>query len=256
MARTEEGARLTRTHGQQQRQIRDRALRDLLALWAIVNVAELAETLATFGASAALVIGRAWTASATEAEGYVTEFRAAEGAGGSFAVQSGGPPDEEQVSGAVRAAGAAGIMHARRSGLDPVTSVRNGFARVAGTSSNLVLAGGRDVTTLAASTDRAGTGQWQRVTTSAEPCSFCRMLAGRGPVFAGQSAADFQAHGTCSCAAEPAFPDTQMPARSQEFAALWTRATRGLSGRDAENAFRRAVEGRSVEGDPILTAAS
>jgi hypothetical protein len=58
----------------------------------------------------------------------------------------------------------------------------------------------------------------------------------------------------CSCQAEPEFEGSVLPAKSLEFADLWSRSTPGLSGKDAENAFRRALEGRSFPDDPIAAA--
>jgi len=51
---------------------------------------------------------------------------------------------------------------------------------------------------------------------------------------------------------EPAFTDTRMPPRSAEYRALWDSSTSGFSGRDAYNAFRRALEAPA----PALGAAA
>lgn len=46
---------------------------------------------------------------------------------------------------------------------------------------------------------------WRRVS-SGSGCKFCRMLADRGAIYKAESAR-FAAHGSCHCAAEPAFGD-------------------------------------------------
>ncbi|CAM4098877.1 hypothetical protein NONI108955_08910 [Nocardia ninae] len=109
---------------------------------------------------------------------------------------------------------------------------------------------------------------WARVTTSAEPCGFCQMMVSRGPTYGSASNAGF--HGTdemairlfgegrdkqmrlmmrkwhtgCRCKVVPVFDRKNWPGRADYLAArrLWNDTTDGKSGRDAVNAFRRAVE--------------
>ncbi|WP_378733646.1 hypothetical protein [Nocardia brasiliensis] len=109
---------------------------------------------------------------------------------------------------------------------------------------------------------------WARVTTSAEPCGFCQMMVSRGPTYGSAANAGF--HGTdelaiqlfgegrdkemrlmmrkwhtgCRCKVVPVFDRKNWPGRDEYLAAkkLWGDTTDGKSGRDAVNAFRRAVE--------------
>lgn len=108
----------------------------------------------------------------------------------------------------------------------------------------------------AAALDREAKG-WARVP-NAGACSFCLMLASRGPVYKSKRGASFKAHrkqpngsgGDCKCGAEPVFGQWEPSARVREAQALWAESTKGRSGHDARTAFRQAVEGRNVTGAP------
>lgn len=89
------------------------------------------------------------------------------------------------------------------------------------------------------------------------PCYFCAMLASRGPVFKKRSFLVSDArfmgegrekvHDHCACTLEPVYAeDTSWPGRAEEMAALWRSATRGLSGKEAINAFRREYQARRL----------
>lgn len=75
------------------------------------------------------------------------------------------------------------------------------------------------------------------------------MLASRGGVYSRRSV-DFPAHDGCSCSAEPVWSREQEPPEVLALRRLWEESTAGLSGRDALNAFRRALEGRPARPVP------
>lgn len=122
--------------------------------------------------------------------------------------------------------------------------------------------------------------RWARVATGAETCGFCLMLVSRGPVYVtpnragaetGPDALDLldeegdaaitelmtRWHPGCDCKIVPVF-DTQgnWPGKQDYLEAqkLWKEVTKGYSGRDALNAFRRAVESGKI--DPADMAAA
>jgi hypothetical protein len=114
---------------------------------------------------------------------------------------------------------------------------------------------------------------WARVATGRETCGFCLMLVSRGPVYqdaesAGLDADDTSArellddgdaealddlmtrwHPNCDCKVVPVFDRNNWDGRDDFLAAkkTWNESTRGLSGRDALNAFRRAIEEGHVD---------
>ena len=104
--------------------------------------------------------------------------------------------------------------------------------------------------------DREARG-WTRVVHDGA-CSFCLMLALRGPVYRTRKSAGFSAHhkqpngsgGDCRCSVEPVFGHWEPSARVREAERVWKDATKGRSGHDARTAFRQAVEGRDVTGAP------
>lgn len=247
MARTPEGQILTRQHRRRQVGIRATAIRDLTSLWRAVDPLDLGRTIGPFATAASVVVRARNRDSAAVAGRYFEAFRSAEGVGGALTVLLGEAPPSELAVGLLRGAGLAGIIRARRAGHSPQAAARNGFVATAGTASNLVLGGAREVITQATASDRASTGRWQRVT-SGDPCAFCASLAARGPVFTAETA-DFQAHAACACVPEPAYEGTRLPPESEEFQAQWEQAQAevDVSGTedDALNAFRRLREGRA-----------
>jgi hypothetical protein len=88
--------------------------------------------------------------------------------------------------------------------------------------------------------------------TDGRPCAFCAMLASRGPVYKDEHTARVALdgdvyHDKCGCHPEPAYyRDQNWPGRGREFQKLWNESTKGYSGNDAINAFRRAYEGGGV----------
>jgi hypothetical protein len=100
--------------------------------------------------------------------------------------------------------------------------------------------------------DKAAKG-WARITRPTA-CSFCRMLAARGPVYLTEASGNFRAHvtkngrgGTCQCTVEPWIgPSYEPTAQVRADVALWDQiTTEGFTGADARNEFRRRVEGRA-----------
>jgi len=115
------------------------------------------------------------------------------------------------------------------------------FTEAAGAASRHVLTGGRQ-SLLTLLEDDPQALAWARVT-DGDPCAFCSLLASRGPVYLSESSAAFRAHDNCACTAEPVYSrQAPWPGRAAEFRQLYRQATRGYSGQDAINAYRRAYE--------------
>lgn len=123
---------------------------------------------------------------------------------------------------------------------------RQPFDRVVtGTAVRHARAAGIDRIRDAVQYDQQATG-WARVHLGSKaPCGFCAMLISRGPVYKSEETAGFAAHNGCECHPEPlfrgqggAFPGHEQYDRYQ---ALWDEVNARHSGRDALNAFRRAM---------------
>lgn len=108
-----------------------------------------------------------------------------------------------------------------------------------------VLAGGRDTIDLSSLANRESIG-WRRVT-DAQPCSWCAMLASRGPAYtsrhnAGQGR---RWHGSCGCTVEEVFDEWQPTATEQKFIDAYYRAHQpGDSVEDVTRKMRAADNGR------------
>lgn len=245
MARTPEAHALTEAHRQLQVRVNAATLRDLLTLWQLVDPANLRGTVDPFTRAALRAVVNGRRASSAAAQRYYVAFRQAEAVEGTIVVTPAPPLPTAVVTGAVRGAGLAGIMRGYQRGLNPEQAHANGFVKLAGAATQLVVGGGRKTLIDAIHSDPAAHG-WQRVT-DGSPCAFCAMVASRGIVYKGEATASFEAHGHCTCTAEPAFEGSPVLPANERFKAAWNEATVGLSGPDALNAFRRTLTSPAPE---------
>lgn len=113
------------------------------------------------------------------------------------------------------------------------------FVEASGAASRHVLTGGRQ-SLLTLVQDNMPDPRWIRVT-DGDPCAFCAMLAGRGPVYLTKDSAGFSAHDHCACTAEPVYHATApWPGRAQEFHTLWNEHIRNrYSGKEARREWQR-----------------
>jgi hypothetical protein len=268
MARTQQGALLTERHRARQLAVRAEVIRELLSLWQLVDPTNLSATIGPFARASVALIDAGYRRSVDLALAYIQGFRAIEAQparGGSMLMLATAfaTPTPDLTTNAIRGAGLAGIVRARRRGQSVDAAARHGFVKVSGSASNLVLAGGRNVIDEAIQSDRRALG-WMRVT-DGSPCWWCAMLASRGPVYKseGVESAGFDMrsglmHDHDGCTIEPVYTETartdqaQWPTPSRLFRVLWDSSTVGLLSNDARLAFRRAFEGRPAPGDPIL----
>ncbi len=113
------------------------------------------------------------------------------------------------------------------------------FVESSGAASRHVLTGGRQsLLTLLKADSRVQ--RWIRVT-DGDPCAFCAMLAGRGPVYLTEQSAGFVAHDHCACTAEAVYHDgAPWPGRAVEFRKLWDEHIKGrYSGKRAIREWER-----------------
>lgn len=117
------------------------------------------------------------------------------------------------------------------------------FVEASGAATRHVLTGGRQSLLTLLGDDAQALG-WARVT-DGDPCAFCALLASRGPVYKTRQSAAFEAHDSCACTPEPVYSrDAPWPGHAADYRRLYRQSTRGTSGKDAINAFRRAYEQR------------
>lgn len=128
------------------------------------------------------------------------------------------------------------------------------FVESSGAAARHVLTGGRQ-SLLTLLTDDPQVQRWIRVT-DGDPCSFCAMLASRGPVYLTEDSAGFRAHDHCACTAEPVYHmDAPWPGRAQEFHKLWMdNIHKRYSGAEARRQWRRLIDEMRRENGRQATA--
>lgn len=122
-------------------------------------------------------------------------------------------------------------------------------ARQAATAAREAMNGARgEIFTLSAR-DKKAVG-YIRLSRTGTPCGWCAMLISRGPVYKSKQSAEYKDgdlyHDNCKCYAEPVFSFEQYEqsgryALNREYAKLWPKVTRGLSGKAALSAWRRFI---------------
>lgn len=71
------------------------------------------------------------------------------------------------------------------------------------------------------------------------------MLVSRGAVYS-KDTSKFRSHDHCRCFATPVFNDSQLPAESERLAEEWAEVTKGLSGDDAQKAWRDHIKTKTA----------
>jgi hypothetical protein len=151
-------------------------------------------------------------------------------------------------------------------GMTPAQAKDVSFVQTAGAASRHVLTGGRQSLLTLVDRDTVAKG-WIRVTDS-DPCSFCAMLASRGPVFKDKAAfaesnaqfqnnpklgatpGDAKVHDNCACTMEPVYSlSAPWPGRAKEFRALYNEVigfapNNRYHGAEALRVFRNEYERR------------
>lgn len=217
----------------------------LARLWALWNPNRPAESVPLFREALGAVVNHYGAAAAGVAQDYYAQARRDAGVPGK-------PPTvlvPEVPEGFIDQLVAEALAEAE-------ADIAKATAYLDSQAEQLVLQQGRRQLMSAARLDKEARG-WTRIP-NADACSFCLMLALRGPVYRSRSTASFKAHtkqpngsgGDCRCSVEPVFGHWEPSARVREAERVWKDVTKGRTGHDARTAFRQAVEGREVTGAP------
>jgi hypothetical protein len=238
MAVSAAARQLTARHRQTQQAVRAAAARDTMSVWAAFDLEDIDGSWAAIEPAMLAVTYDYRRQSAHLAGGYYQAFRTVEGPAGTWQPQMPVPPSREVMRYSLGYYGRVVPNQLWRTGTTGVAAKT--LVQLVGGVTRHVLDGGRDTIVDNFRADRAAQG-WRRVTDS-RPCSFCAMLAARGAVYQ-ETTVGFEAHDHCACAAEPVFTRSDVRTDAERgWQRLWNDSTRGLSGPDARNAFRRAYE--------------
>lgn len=205
MALTAEGRALTAAHATQQLAIAARAERTSRALWRRLDVDDLDRSQRFWLPAQVELLRQSYGESQDLAGEYVEQYRAAEANGptGPFVA----PAFPAAVMAAtMRVHGPLRVKNYIGKGVSPSGAHGRAVNKFAGMVRRQALMGGRMAIDSTTGADRSAIG-WRRVT-GRNPCTFCAMLAGRGPVYASSERASqvggsgLHYHGHCKCTAE------------------------------------------------------
>lgn len=242
MAATVEGAQLTEAHRLLQARLGAQAVADVLALWPLLDVADLDGSFPGWLRAVELVIEARRPASAAAAAGYYARFRAAEAprTAARFVPAAVNVLEQRALATSLLVTGPVSVKRAVARGVPVERAMQTAQAASSKAALRHTVDAGRDTVLAAVQADPVALG-WARVT-SGRPCHFCAMVASRGPVYRSERTASFEPHDGCSCSAEPTYDRyAPWPAGSERWASLWAEA-KAADGDTAKN-FRRLVEG-------------
>lgn len=243
MASTEEGRALTEANRRAQIALGARAQAETRLLWDLLDVNDLDGSRTAWLAAMQNLVRQGMAESAEQAEQYVQRHALAE-LGRSIEVRR--PPlVTGQAMQDLEILGPVSIKQRIAAGDIPAAAHEAALTRVRQAAMRAVLDAGRDLTNETVRYS-GSSGRWRRVT-DGEPCAFCAMLAGRGPVYA-EDTVQFRSHGGCGCSSEIVYGDWQ----PTELEAAW-RASYMQAAMDADDVDARRVAPKpGFEEDNIL----
>lgn len=245
-----------------QRSLAQLLFADLAAAWRVLDVARLRLSLPNYINAVTALAQQYGQASALLAADYYEATRELAGVTQPFTVPFADPPPPEKVDASLRWAtrglwtrqlqpGApAPEKPPERTSAELRANVQNLVEAVSG---KLMMDTGRDTIMRAILADTQAVA-WARVTHS-DACAFCRLLAARGSVFKADTVG-FPAHDSCACTARPVYRGQKYKpsADVREWQRIYAESTKGLSGKAARTAFRKAIEAHDAAHPPFNPA--
>lgn len=237
---------LTETHRQAQLSLGRLVVLQLHAAFKLLDPHALDATFAGWLAIVLALIKTHRATSSSLAAAYLAAFRALQvGVDTTFPAVLAPAVDDVAVATSMLVTGPVSIKTALARKVELFTAVDIAEARSSAAGMRHVLNAGRDTVVATIEADPKALG-FARVA-SDHACAFCAMLASRGPVYKSEQTATFakdghRYHDGCQCGIEPHYsPDDEWPETSRSYQQQWQATTRGLSGTDALNAFRRSL---------------
>jgi hypothetical protein len=179
---------------------RDRLVRDMAALWPLLDFARLPQTYPAWSAAVTALIVRDRASVTRQTFAYLDQLKAVEVGGRADLVEP-DPLDEEALATSLRVTTIVPWFRGMKVQALPGKWRGVAFSSSSGMGTRYVLNAGRSTVANSVRADRRGTGYERR--TSSHPCEFCSDLSGK---FArAESSVDFPAHDHCLCSAEPVY---------------------------------------------------
>ena len=224
MALTVEGRALTEAHRKGQLAIAARAAATSKILWRRLRVSDLDGSTPAWMAAQLGLMSRSYAQSESLAASYISEYRDAENAADAPIV--GSPYISGAMAQSMLLAGPSRVKLLIGKGESADGAHAKAFTKFSGIVRRQVMSGGRMMINETASQDGQAIG-WRRVT-DGDPCTFCAMLASRGPVYVSKDSTDGSVmrmsrsgdmkllyHGHCGCTGEIIYGDWQPSEREQ-----------------------------------------
>lgn len=247
MAVTAEGARLTEAHRAAQGRLSAATLRDVVAVWRLLDPAALDRSFPTYARTAAALIAARRSESASLSAAYLRAFRHAEGVTAPLSVALAEALASEAAMTSLLVTGPVAVKVAVRAGQPVERATATALTQAAGAVLRHVQNGGRETIDRTVERDERALG-YARVT-DGRPCAFCAMVASRGAVYKSETTAQYRDdgrkyHDKCGCGVEPVYARDgyALPGAAAKWADLWSEATAGHSGDAAIAAFRAAYK--------------
>lgn len=227
MATSARGRALTEAHRLQQVTIANRAAIVGNSLWGLLDVTELDRTTPAWLLANTNAARTFFNESAAAATAYYGAVRQAEiGQAASLGFR---PDFDVDVNrNALLLAGPVRVKTLIGTGVAPDAAKAGAVTALIGIMRRQTLMGGRfSIDGLERRDERAR--GWRRVT-DGDPCTFCAMLATRGPVYGSREIAEqiggngLRYHANCGCTAEPIFTVWEPSAREREYIRDYERA--------------------------------
>lgn len=216
MALTAEGRELTEAHRLGQVRVAASAAVEARLLWGLLNVSDLDGSEPAWMAAMVASSERKVKESQQLAGGYLNAYRLAEvGAAAKVVLgEAGNAVSTFHLAGPVR------VKQLIAGGLDRDEAFARAVTKFEGIAFRQALMGGRSTVANTSYADRRAIG-WRRVT-SGNPCTFCAMLAARGPVYRSGSSArsregGLRYHGHCRCSAEIVYGSWERSADEERY---------------------------------------
>jgi hypothetical protein len=212
--------------------------RDVLTLWQQLSLRDVRSSWPVLRTALTALIRDRFAQSAVQGAEYYRQARQAAGITSRLPLSVTQPPAEPLIQATLDSTGPYSLLGRIKQGQPLPQASDNTGVQLAGAAQRLVSNGARLAVLQSVDADAKAVA-WARVT-SGNPCAFCAMLAGRGAVYRTEATASFEAHNHCSCVAMPVFSHDDVHAlRDNPLAQQWKQATKGYSGREARNAWRR-----------------
>lgn len=220
--------------------VRKDVVRSLIPLFSTLDESDLNRTFPGYESKASEVIRDGQQRASRLAVQFYSESREAAHAGGHEPRLPARLASPEQLRTSMFVTGPVEVKRAMAEGATRAEAMKRGQVATSGSGSRIAANAGRFHIEDLVKADEQATG-WQRVIQSQKPCTFCAMLTSRGAVYKGRYVPRTQYHDHCSCVAVPLFQGSKKHQQAQFYAALWAESTKGLRGKKAVAAFRKAL---------------